>query len=200
MILAFYSADWSPVCGDQMALYNEILPEFRKYGAEAPMLWGTSAILSTEPNNGTFPRAVWRLGCWREEERGWAAGCYVLYWPESSASGLIPDGRESRTLLGSRNLQDCDSPPRPPTARRWPTLRPGPWTRLPMVVERPRPRRRRDLVGTFGMCRKLQASTLRVASAPQDAPFHFRLWNPAQRTIKFSFSEPGKPASAFRKR
>ncbi len=34
VILAFYPADWSPVCGDQMALYNEILSEFRKYGAE----------------------------------------------------------------------------------------------------------------------------------------------------------------------
>src|SRR5271169_4446153 len=34
VILAFYPADWSPVCGDQMAVYNEILPEFRKFGAE----------------------------------------------------------------------------------------------------------------------------------------------------------------------
>jgi peroxiredoxin len=34
VILAFYPADWSPVCGDQMALYNEILPEFREDGAE----------------------------------------------------------------------------------------------------------------------------------------------------------------------
>src|SRR3954453_6719637 len=34
VILAFYPSDWSPVCGDQMALYNEILPEFRKQGAE----------------------------------------------------------------------------------------------------------------------------------------------------------------------
>lgn len=34
VILAFYPADWSPVCGDQMALYNEILPEFRRLGAE----------------------------------------------------------------------------------------------------------------------------------------------------------------------
>ena len=33
VILAFYPADWSPVCSDQMALYNEILPEFQKYGA-----------------------------------------------------------------------------------------------------------------------------------------------------------------------
>ena len=34
VILAFYPADWSPVCGDQMVLYNEILPEFQKYEAE----------------------------------------------------------------------------------------------------------------------------------------------------------------------
>ena len=34
VILAFYPADWSPVCGDQMALYNEVLPEFQSYGAE----------------------------------------------------------------------------------------------------------------------------------------------------------------------
>jgi peroxiredoxin len=34
VILAFYPADWSPVCGDQLALYNEILPEFRRHGAE----------------------------------------------------------------------------------------------------------------------------------------------------------------------
>ena len=34
VILAFYPADWSPVCGDQMALYNEMLLEFQKYGAE----------------------------------------------------------------------------------------------------------------------------------------------------------------------
>ena len=33
IILAFYPADWSPVCGDQMALYNEILPEFNRLGA-----------------------------------------------------------------------------------------------------------------------------------------------------------------------
>jgi peroxiredoxin len=39
VILAFYPADWSPVCGDQVTLYNEILPEFRKHGA---MLLGIS--------------------------------------------------------------------------------------------------------------------------------------------------------------
>jgi peroxiredoxin len=34
LIMAFYPADWSPICTDQMALYNEVLPEFRQLGAE----------------------------------------------------------------------------------------------------------------------------------------------------------------------
>src|SRR6266566_9771046 len=34
VILAFYPADWSPVCSDQMALYQAVLPEFRKFNAE----------------------------------------------------------------------------------------------------------------------------------------------------------------------
>jgi peroxiredoxin len=34
LVVAFYPADWSPVCTDQMALYNEILSEFQRYGAK----------------------------------------------------------------------------------------------------------------------------------------------------------------------
>ena len=34
VVLAFYPADWSPVCGDQMGLYNELLSEFQKLSAE----------------------------------------------------------------------------------------------------------------------------------------------------------------------
>ena len=34
VIIAFYPADWSPVCGDQMSLYNAVLPEFRRLGAD----------------------------------------------------------------------------------------------------------------------------------------------------------------------
>jgi peroxiredoxin len=34
VILVFYPADWSPVCGDQVSLYNEMLHLFRSYGAE----------------------------------------------------------------------------------------------------------------------------------------------------------------------
>jgi peroxiredoxin len=34
VVLAFYPADWSPVCGDQMALYQAALPEFQRYDAQ----------------------------------------------------------------------------------------------------------------------------------------------------------------------
>jgi len=34
VILAFYPEDWSPVCSDQMALYQEVLPEFQRFDAE----------------------------------------------------------------------------------------------------------------------------------------------------------------------
>lgn len=34
VILAFYPADWSPVCGDQMSLYNETLKYFKDHNAE----------------------------------------------------------------------------------------------------------------------------------------------------------------------
>src|SRR6478735_1809488 len=34
VILVFYPEDWSPVCSDQLALYQELLPEFQKFGAE----------------------------------------------------------------------------------------------------------------------------------------------------------------------
>ncbi len=33
VILVFYPADWSPVCGDQLTLYNEVLPLFEEHGA-----------------------------------------------------------------------------------------------------------------------------------------------------------------------
>jgi len=34
VILAFYPAGWSPVCSDQMVLYQEVMPEFKKYNAQ----------------------------------------------------------------------------------------------------------------------------------------------------------------------
>jgi peroxiredoxin len=34
VILVFYPEDWSPVCSDQLALYQELLPEFSRFNAE----------------------------------------------------------------------------------------------------------------------------------------------------------------------
>lgn len=34
LVLVFYPADWSPVCGDQLALYNEILPDLAELDAQ----------------------------------------------------------------------------------------------------------------------------------------------------------------------
>jgi peroxiredoxin len=34
VILAFYPEDWSPVCSDQLGLYQAVLPEFQRFDAE----------------------------------------------------------------------------------------------------------------------------------------------------------------------
>jgi len=34
VVLVFYPADWSPVCGDQLGLYNELMPEFGQFDAQ----------------------------------------------------------------------------------------------------------------------------------------------------------------------
>lgn len=33
VVLVFYPADWSPVCGDELALFSEVVPEFDRYDA-----------------------------------------------------------------------------------------------------------------------------------------------------------------------
>jgi peroxiredoxin len=34
VVLVFYPEDWSPVCSDQLGLYQMLLPEFEKFGAQ----------------------------------------------------------------------------------------------------------------------------------------------------------------------
>lgn len=58
VILAFYPADWSPVCSDQMALYNETLKYFEKHDAEifgisVDSVWCHKAF--TDSRNLHFP-------------------------------------------------------------------------------------------------------------------------------------------------
>jgi peroxiredoxin len=40
VILVFYPADWSPVCTDQLSLYNQLLPDFKRYNS--PEILGIS--------------------------------------------------------------------------------------------------------------------------------------------------------------
>lgn len=58
VILAFYPADWSPVCGDQMTLYNEVMPLFEEYNARLLGIsvdgrWSHKAY--SEDRNLSFP-------------------------------------------------------------------------------------------------------------------------------------------------
>jgi peroxiredoxin len=59
VVLVFYPADFSPVCGDEMALYNEVLPEFQKHnsaqvlGISVDNVW--SHLAFGEERNLHFP-------------------------------------------------------------------------------------------------------------------------------------------------
>jgi peroxiredoxin len=59
VVLAFYPADWSPVCTDQLSLYNQLLPEFEHYnkpeilGISVDGIW--SHIAFAKDRNLRFP-------------------------------------------------------------------------------------------------------------------------------------------------
>jgi peroxiredoxin len=84
VILAFYPADWSPVCGDQMALYNEVLPEFKRLGSE---LLGISVdgiwchLAFAKDRKLKFPLLA------DFEPKGAVAQAYGVYAPESGTTG-----------------------------------------------------------------------------------------------------------------
>jgi peroxiredoxin len=59
VVLAFYPADWSPVCTDQLSLYNQLLSEFEHYnkpeilGISVDGIW--SHIAFAKDRNLRFP-------------------------------------------------------------------------------------------------------------------------------------------------
>jgi peroxiredoxin len=58
VVLVFYPNDWSPVCGDQLTLYNELLPEFERYnavvlGVSVDSVWSHQAFAAAR--NIRFP-------------------------------------------------------------------------------------------------------------------------------------------------
>jgi peroxiredoxin len=83
IILAFYPADWSPVCGDQMSLYNEILDEFHRFDAE---LIGISVdgawchVAFSRDRHLHFPLLA------DFEPKGHVARLYGVYRPEEGTS------------------------------------------------------------------------------------------------------------------
>jgi peroxiredoxin len=108
VILAFYPADWSPVCGDQMALYNEVLPEFRKLGAQllgvsVDGVWCHAAfaadrklrfpLLADFEPKGAVARAY---GAYREQDGTSERALFVIdgdgviQWSYSSPLGVNP--------------------------------------------------------------------------------------------------------------
>jgi peroxiredoxin len=79
-VLVFYPADWSPVCGDELALFNELLPELREHDAEVVGIsvdgpWSHAAF--AEQRNLHFPlladfepkgEVARRFGVYREQD------------------------------------------------------------------------------------------------------------------------------------
>lgn len=84
LILAFYPADWSPVCRDQMAVYNEILPIFHQHhanivGISVDGVWCHSAF--AEARKLHFPLLA------DFEPKGAVAKQYGVYREHDGSSG-----------------------------------------------------------------------------------------------------------------
>jgi peroxiredoxin len=107
-ILAFYPEDWSPVCSDQLALYQELLPEFQRFNAEllgisVDGIWSHLAfardrnlqfpLLSDFEPKGEVARAY---GVYREGDGTSERALYVIdadgvvFWSYVSPVGINP--------------------------------------------------------------------------------------------------------------
>jgi len=83
VILAFYPEDWSPVCSDQLALYQELLPEFQQFdaallGISVDGVW--SHLAFAKDRNLHFPLLA------DFEPKGEAARSYQVYRAEEGTS------------------------------------------------------------------------------------------------------------------
>jgi peroxiredoxin len=108
VILAFYPADWSPICGDQMTLYNEVRPMFLKHGAEVlgisvDGVWCHQAF--AHERKLTFPlladfhpkgKVAKAYGAYREQDGFCDRALFVLdgkgvvFWSYCSPVGINP--------------------------------------------------------------------------------------------------------------
>lgn len=88
VILAFYLADWRPVCTDQLTLYQEILPEFQRFnavlvGISVDTVWSHHAF--AREHRLTFPLLA------DFEPKGAVARAYGVY--------RQPEGTSERALF-----------------------------------------------------------------------------------------------------
>ncbi|MEV4844020.1 redoxin domain-containing protein [Micromonospora matsumotoense] len=86
VVLAFYPADWSPVCGDQMALYQAAMPEFARYdavvlGVSVDSLWSHRAF--AEARGVRFPLLS------DFEPKGEVTRGYGAYTPQGQAGRAL---------------------------------------------------------------------------------------------------------------
>jgi peroxiredoxin len=108
VILAFYPADWSPVCTDQLALYSQLHDEFCNYdatllGISVDGVWSHAAfahdrgyhipLLSDFEPKGEIAR---RYGVYREKEGVTERALFVIdaegkiHWSYVSPVGVNP--------------------------------------------------------------------------------------------------------------
>jgi peroxiredoxin len=126
VVIAFYPADWSPVCSDQMGLYAQVMSEFKKFNAEVlgisvDGIWSHLAFAKDRRLN--FPLlsdfepkgAVSRLYGAFEPRTGESARALfvvdahgVIRWSLLSPDGVNP-GADGILLA----LEGLGSPPRP---------------------------------------------------------------------------------------
>jgi peroxiredoxin len=83
VVLVFYPFDWSPVCGDQLALYNELLEEFVSLEAQVlaisvDSVWSHAAF--TLDRKYRFPLLA------DFEPKGEVARAYGSYEPQEGAA------------------------------------------------------------------------------------------------------------------
>lgn len=97
VVLVFYPADWSPVCGSELTIFNEILPEIESHnavilGISVDNVWSHSAFAKSK--NLRFPLLS------DFEPKGEVARLYDAYVPDA---GLC--GRSLFVLDEDRNIR-----------------------------------------------------------------------------------------------
>jgi len=108
VVLIFYPADWSPVCTDELAVFNQLLPEFERFnahvlGISVDNIWSHVAfgdarnlnfgLLSDFEPKGAVARAY---GVYREKEGSNMRANFVIdpegviFWNEVVPTGINP--------------------------------------------------------------------------------------------------------------